>query len=226
MMRKVRYEELRVEELFAARAEAPLAYFPIGSLEYHGFHLPFGFDAMHAHTLCIEAAQRTGGVVLPATWWGTEGHVGWEGSLLLSNGTIAGLVADVFGQLDGQGFKLIVACTGHYPDVQGTLIQGLAHAYTKAHPDVRILVVDPFNLHPTDPHGEHAGLVETSTMLHLRPELVDMAQLETEGALKGISEDCVDATVEYGAERFEVVLDELVRVVNAELEEVGASGEK
>ena len=226
MTRKVRYEELLVHELVAAREETPLAYFPIGSLEYHGFHLPFGFDAMHAHSLCLEAARRTGGVVLPPTYWGTEGHVGWEGSLLLSNATISGLVADVFAQLDAQGFKLIVACTGHYPDVQGALIQGLAHAYVKAHPAVSIIVVDPFNLHPTDPRGEHAGLVETSAMLHLRPELVDMARLETEGALKGISEDCVDATTEYGAQRFDVVLDELVRRVNAELQEIAASGEK
>jgi len=209
---------MRPDELVAAREQTPLVYFPIGSLEYHGFHLPFGFDAMHAHELCLQAARQTGGVVLPPTFWGTEGHVGWPGSLLLSNGTIAGIVADVLSQLDQQGFKLIVACTGHYPRVQGVLIQGIADAYMARHPASRIMLLDPFNLHPTDPRSEHAGIIETSAMLHMRPELVDMEQLDRPDALDGISEDCVDATVEYGQTRFETVLNEMVRTVNEELQ--------
>ncbi len=217
-MRKVRYEEMRPDELVAAREQAPLVYFPIGSLEYHGFHLPFGFDTMHAYELCLQAVQQTGGVVLPPTYWGTEGHIGWPGSLLLSNGTIAGIVGDVLSQLDQQNFKLIVICTGHYPRVQGLLIQGIADRYMDRHPASRIILLDPFNLHPTDPSSEHAGIIETSAMLHMRPELVDMAQLDRPDALEAISGDCVDATVEYGQTRFETVLNEMVKTVNDELQ--------
>jgi len=80
-----------------------------------------------------------------------------------------------------------------------------------------VLVLDPFNLHPTDPHSEHAGRIETSVMLYLRPELVQMERLQEPGALKNITGDCVDATVEYGKERFESVLAALVRTVREAL---------
>ena len=55
-MKKLRYEEMCPDELAAAREEAPLVYVPIGSIEYHGFHLPVGFDTMHAAALCLAAA--------------------------------------------------------------------------------------------------------------------------------------------------------------------------
>jgi creatinine amidohydrolase/Fe(II)-dependent formamide hydrolase-like protein len=77
----------------------------------------------------------------------------------------------------------------------------------------RVLVLDPFNLHPTDQHAEHAGQIETSAMLHLRPDLVDMDALADPAALEAISADCVDATAESGRQRSEEVLAELVAAV-------------
>jgi len=216
-MPNARYEELRPAELAAAREAASLVYFPIGSTEYHGLHLPFGFDAMHAHALCLAAAEQTGGVVLPPTYWGFRGHEGFPGSLLLREETIAALARDVLEQLTAQGFGLIVVLTGHWPAVQGALLERVAGEHTAAYPDSRVLVLDPFNLHPTDRHPEHAGCIETSAMLHLRPDLVDMAALQEPGALKAITADCVDATAEQGRERFEVVLGELVRAVREAL---------
>ncbi len=219
-MPRIKYEELRPHELEAVIREAPLVYFPVGSMEYHGLHLPFGFDTMHAYELCLHAAQQTGGVVLPPTYWGTEGHVDWPGSVLVSNGTFAGIVSDVLARLDRLGFRLIVICTGHYPDVQGALIAAVINAYTATHREPTIILLDPFNTHPTDPRGEHAGIVETSAMLHLRPDLVDMDKLEQPGALDGISKDCVDATVEYGQRRFSEVLNEIVKTVNGHMQAI------
>ena len=220
-MVKTKYEEMRPAELAEAREKASLVYVPIGSTEYHGWHLPVGFDAMHAYELCQRAAERTGGVVLPATYWGTQGHEGYAGSLLLQEETIATLVTDVLEQLTEQQYRLIVICTGHYPRVQGELLKEVSEAHTSRHPKTRVLVLDPFNLHPTDQHAEHAGKIETSAMLYLRPDLVDMDQLKHPDALRAISEDCVDATAEYGKERFESVLAEMVRTVKMALGEVG-----
>ena len=216
-MPSVRFEELQPSDLTAILEQAPVAYFPIGSIEYHGFHLPFGFDTFHAHALCLDAAQQTGGAVLPPTFWGFRGHVGFPGSLLLREETIAALARDVLEQVTDQGFRLIVILTGHWPDVQGEMLRGVAAEHMAAHPDIRVIVCDPFNLHPTDRPIEHAGLVETSAMLNLRPDLVAMAKLQEPGALHAIQENCVDATAEKGRERYEVVLGELVRLVRASL---------
>ncbi len=219
-MTNTRYEEMRPAELAEAREKASLVYVPIGSTEYHGWHLPVGFDAMHAYELCLRAAEQTGGVVLPATHWGTQGHEGYAGSLLLAKETIANLMRDVLERLADQQYRPIVICTGHYPRVQGELLKEVAAKHTGSYPDTRVLVLDPFNLHPTDQHAEHAGKIETSVMLYLRPDLVDMDQLRHPDALKAISEDCVKATREYGQERFESVLVEMVGVVRTALGEV------
>jgi len=223
-LRKTRYEQMLVSDLVAARAEAPLVYVPIGSTEYHGFHLPLGFDAINAHELCLRAAQETGGVVLPPTYWGTRGHETFEGSLLLKEGTIATLVRDVLSQLRRLRYRLIVLFTGHHPDVQGVLLKRVADEFMAANPAVRVEVLDPFYIYPNELGIEHAGKQETSMMLYLRPELVDMAKLKLEGALDAISKDCVEATPEFGRELVEKVVTALVARVRAALEEMaGAS---
>ena len=216
-MPKIRFEEMRPDELAAAREAAPVAYFPIGSTEYHGFHLPTGVDTMHAHALCLRAAEQTGGVVLPPTYWGTRGHEQFPGSLLVQEETLAALVRDVLERLTEQGWRLIVLFTGHYPEVQGKLLQRVAEEHLAAHPGTKVLVLDPFNLHPTDPHSEHAGKLETSVMLHLRPDLVDMAQLQRPGALQAITPDGAEATAKYGEQRCAEIVEELVRRVREAL---------
>ncbi len=216
-MSKVRYEEMRVTELAEARLRASLAYVPVGSLEYHGWHLPTGFDGLHAQALCEAAAQQTGGVVLPVTYWGTRGHEGFAGSLLIQEETLARLVTDVLDCLSEQGYRLIVLLTGHHPDVQGAVLRHVADLHNERRTDTHVVVLDPFNLHPTDKHLEHAGKIETSVMLHLRPELVDMAQLESLEALHAITPDCVEAEEDFGRRRLGETVTALVATVRGEL---------
>jgi hypothetical protein len=66
-----RFENLTSIQLAAELKKAPVAYFSIGSLEHHGQHLPVGFNAMWIHQACLAAAEISGGVVLPPTFWGT-----------------------------------------------------------------------------------------------------------------------------------------------------------
>ena len=68
--RRVRYEEMKPDELEHAVAEFPVAYCAFGSLEWHGRHLPVGTDALKAHGIVVRAAERYGGVALPPTYWG------------------------------------------------------------------------------------------------------------------------------------------------------------
>ncbi len=212
-----RYEELTPCELAEARERVSLAYVPIGSTEFHGLHLPLGFDALHAHAVCLAAAERTGGVVLPPTFWGTRGHEGYPGSLLLQETTVAALAADVLDRLTQQGYRLIVLFTGHWPEVQGELLRRAAEAHVARSEGVEVMVLDPLTIHPTDAHTEHAGKIETSVMLHLRPDLVHMERLEAPDALNAITADCVEATAEYGKAWFEAIVAEAARRVSEAL---------
>ncbi|MBI2940655.1 MAG: creatininase family protein [Chloroflexi bacterium] len=67
---RVQYETMTPSEMVKARARRPVAYLPLGILEWHGPHLPLGLDALKAHALCCRFAERTGGVVFPTFWYG------------------------------------------------------------------------------------------------------------------------------------------------------------
>jgi creatinine amidohydrolase/Fe(II)-dependent formamide hydrolase-like protein len=70
--RKVRFEEMFPWEISAAMAEAPLCYLPLGTLEWHGEHAAVGLDALKAHAICVRAAERSGGLVVPPIYWSTD----------------------------------------------------------------------------------------------------------------------------------------------------------
>ena len=50
-MRKVKYEELLPHEFEEALRQFPVAYVPVGSLEWHGRHLALGNDTLKAAVL-------------------------------------------------------------------------------------------------------------------------------------------------------------------------------
>jgi creatinine amidohydrolase len=71
-MRTVRFELLRPDEILAERQRFPVVYQPIGPLEWHGPHMPYGMDPLHAETEARRVAEMIGGVVMPTLYWGTE----------------------------------------------------------------------------------------------------------------------------------------------------------
>src|SRR5687768_5802002 len=71
-----RYEQLRPDELDVLLSSAPVAFWPLGLLEHHGWHLPVGFDGLKAERICIRIAERTRGILLPVMWWGGGGGHG------------------------------------------------------------------------------------------------------------------------------------------------------
>ena len=58
MSQEVRYHILRPEQIVARRNACPVAYIPIGNLEWHGVHNPLGTDTLQAEGLAILCAQK------------------------------------------------------------------------------------------------------------------------------------------------------------------------
>ena len=71
-MRTVQLELLRPGEILAERERCSIVYLPVGPLEWHGPAMPYGTDALLAQSLARCAAERTGGVVMPTLFIGTE----------------------------------------------------------------------------------------------------------------------------------------------------------
>src|SRR3990172_6203633 len=70
--KKVRYEEMLPHEAVAARKACPVAYLPIGTIEWHGEHNCLGLDTVKIHALAMECAKRIGGIVFPPLFYGEQ----------------------------------------------------------------------------------------------------------------------------------------------------------
>ena len=195
-MSVLQYERLHPAELRAVVEGAPLAYLPIGTLEFHGEHLPTGVDSFEAHGLCLRAAARSGGVVLPPVYL-ASGCLDLPFTLTFEPALVHAWVSATIDQLFRRGFRAIVVMTGHGPlDLNHLLKRACAEAEER-HPGLAAYGLCWLELNaarltgPTtgDPSTvDHAARIETSWMLELEPELVLLDRLseDPEAAHLGI----------------------------------------
>lgn len=230
-MKTVRWEEMLHKEFEAAVKECPICYLPFGTLERHGSHLPFGQDAMKAHGLCVRAAKKHGGVVAPPLHWGTHGNVFQEdykraqitdktptgkqppGSVYVTEGVLIALALEMFREIDYSGFKVIVALTGHYPDVQVEAVKSAARQFM-ATSKVKVWALAEYELSGEVEVGrDHAGKWETSVFWSLYPDLIDMTRLPDPdtGQYLWTSPAAHEASRELGDRLVEYIGDELGR---------------
>jgi creatinine amidohydrolase len=68
----VEYVSLTPTDFRTRIAEAPIAYLPLGTLEWHGEHLPLGSDGMQSSAFMKDLAREAGGIVLPMLYLGPD----------------------------------------------------------------------------------------------------------------------------------------------------------
>ena len=177
-----------------------IAYLPLGPLEWHGPHLPMGVDAFNAEKVAHLAAEETGGLVLPTFYWGTERErsqqmLEWLGfseekwiigmdfpanslpSMYAAEEIFALLIREQLLLVQRMGFRLIVIVSGHAAENHITVLERLTLEFSTESPFEVILVL-PFVRNEQDiMEVGHASKVETSVMLALHPETVDLHNL-------------------------------------------------
>jgi creatinine amidohydrolase len=139
---EVQYERMRPRAAIAAREACPVAYLPIGTTEWHGFHNPLGLDTIKAHAIAVRCAQAGGGLVFPPLWYGESREEGlMEAGAADREQIVAAmklprenfapgymritpqqqyenyqrLLLHSMYQVQSLGFKVIVFVAGHYP---------------------------------------------------------------------------------------------------------------
>ncbi len=196
MASEVRYELMRPQQIIEARDRAPVAYVPIGPLEWHGPHLPYGVDPLHAHVVALECARENGGVALPMLPLGTETYIvpdrlrhrGFQGheriigmdfpafplpSLYVEESAFGVIVHEIVQSLKRQAFQVIVLVNGHgAPNHRAAL----ARIVVEESEPGRVAVLLVGALLDTRVRG-HAELRETSYMAAYYPDTVDLAAL-------------------------------------------------
>jgi creatinine amidohydrolase len=185
-MAPLRFEEMRPDELEAAVAECPLAWVPVGTLEWHGRHLPVGLDALKAHALCLRCAERAGGVVLPPSYHSMLGMM-FPWTFRYPPRVLRDTMMTTWKFLNEYGFRSIITVTGHYPPTQVAALMALAHEFMRRS-DTMVLAVPEFAMAPESRYcGDHAAKWETSILMELRPELVNREKLEEIKGLRGFA---------------------------------------
>ena len=183
-MKKVQYEEMFPEELEVVLKEFPVAYVPFGSLEWHGKHMPYGVDSIKVHGILKYTAQKYGGVVLPPTFWGHMGQWKTGNHPGLSPDLTDRLFIEIFTGLVRVGFRVIIGVTGHDVKPQVNSLQKAVEAISSylVSPAGRTagfaMMEGSLNPDDSDVGMDHAAKWETSIMMALRPELVDMKRIE------------------------------------------------
>ena len=168
---------------------------PVGALEQHGPHLPLGTDSLLATAVSLGAAERTGAKVAQTLNYGYKsqqksgGGNHLRGTLSLDADNLIGISRDITRSFLQQGVRNLVFVNGHYENYQ-FLYEGVDLALRDlglsdpAGPSVLLLsywdYVSESTLATVYPQGfpgwdiEHGGVLETSLMLHLHPELVHL----------------------------------------------------
>lgn len=175
--------QLRWREVAAYLERNDTVLIPIGSVEQHGGHLPTGTDALTAAAVTHDAAKASGTLAAPPLWYGwAPQHMGFPGTVTLRPETVTELMTDVGLSLVHHGFRRLVVVNGH----RFANIAPLSLALNKVRQTTGALAVlvdlayiagNVYCEWSQDPESGgfgHADGYETSHMLHLHPELVEM----------------------------------------------------
>jgi len=157
-----------------------VAVLPIGATEAHNLHLPYGTDSFQVEAIAQRACERAWGqgaevLLLPTLQVSiNENTLGFPWTLSLKPTTILQIMRDTCSALATHRLLKLLVLNGHGGNELKAFLREL-HRET----EVQMVLVNWWEVDPEghatifeDP-GEHADEMETSLMLHLRPELVE-----------------------------------------------------
>ncbi|MEN3186303.1 MAG: creatininase family protein [Atribacterota bacterium] len=237
MRKKVLHQEMTYTDFKEGRFDK--AILAVGSAENHGFHLPFGTDALVAQAIAQEVAQRVDGMlVLPPVPYGVSEHYGhFSFTLTLRPEILIEALKDIFRSSIRQGIQKIIVINGHDGNIAP--IEIAARSVKVEYPQAFLASLDAWwvtagELLPAETFEVwgglgHAGEGETSIALHLFPELCRMENargvvpdVPSELTIKwkfdeltpyGATGDPTKGTPEKGEKMFNALVDWVVRFV-------------
>jgi len=178
----VEYIHSRPSQLEDAIRAFPVALVPVGSLEWHGPHMPLGFDGVKAEAILRKIGETLNdGVIFPTMFYGAYHVMNFPFTYNHKVKHLQGQMATFFEQLYNSGFKVIVVFVGHYPSLQVKFMEELSMKMMKKHADLCMFAgPEHYLLSRFKQPGDHAATLETSLGLSLFPQWVDMDALPTD----------------------------------------------
>lgn len=252
MEAEVRYHMLRPAQIVARREACPVAYVPLGTIEWHGVHNAVGADTLQAEGLAVLCARKGGGLVFPPLYYGEsrvealmEANAGDRDQIAQGMGLSPDnflpermpfgateqalnyhkLLLHILAEVESLGFELGVLVAGHYPLIDhanAAVVQFSQRGYGNPRRMLAWAFVDYQLVRDQyECAGDHAGGWETSHMMALHPQTVDLELLPPKGEpLVGAGGRMApqDATADFGQEILEAAAEIVVREVAHRLE--------
>jgi creatinine amidohydrolase len=179
---KFLYDEMSWPEVKQAVKDDRLAILPVGTCEQHGPHLPLRTDFFVCYEVCKKVGQElpTDVVVLPPVNYGyNEHHLDFPGTIHIDHETFTRFLICIGKSLAYHGFKRIFIVNGH-----GSNTALCEFASKRITLETNAMCASAIYLafgwdkvrEILEAETSHACELETSLMLHLASELVDMSK--------------------------------------------------
>lgn len=157
-------------------ARDPRLVIPVGTCEQHGPHLPLGSDTLIVERLASDLSAEFGVLLAPTVEYGVnvETEKGFAGNASLRKKTLHRELNDLLASWEATGIREFILLTAHEHDPH---LEALSTVITS---EARVRVVDIFGVSFSDllqgqSEPMHGDEVDTSLLLYIAPELVDMS---------------------------------------------------
>ncbi|HEX9678376.1 creatininase family protein [Nitrososphaera sp.] len=175
--------EINAHQLKEAVSEDTVAVLVLGACENHGNHMPFGSDFIMPYELACRLASRYDRLlVLPPVPYGVSSHhKDFQMTMSLEPETMVAVIRDILESLVANRIERILIINGHDGNISPAEIA--ARVVKENNPKVVISCIESWwtlvgefdkSLFDVWNGLGHGGEAETSAMLAIRPELVDM----------------------------------------------------
>lgn len=155
-----------------------VAVLPWGATEAHNFHLPYATDNYQIEAIAAEAGKKAWEkgnkvMVLPNVPFGVNtGQADIDFNINLYPSTQFAILSDIIEVLNRQGVFKLILLNGHGGNNFKPLLRELGLKF----PNMLLVTTSFFQILDKnqffEEQGDHADEMETSLMLHLKPELV------------------------------------------------------
>jgi creatinine amidohydrolase len=180
------WAELKSSEFAGLDSNATLAILPVAAIEQHGPHLPVMTDTAIGEGMIATVLARLPddlrALFLPTQMIGKSNeHLRSPGTISISSENLTRIWVEIGEAVHRAGLRKLVIISSHGGNTE---VVGIVARELRVRLGMLVIATHwsrfglPAGLYSSFDiaHGIHAGDIETSLMLHFRPELVDMGK--------------------------------------------------
>lgn len=182
---KLWFDELSMREAEKAAKSGKVVIIPVGSLEEHGDHLPLCTDSLQPEYVALEVAKKRRCLVAPPLRYGVCDFTrNFSGTISIGSESLYKIMRDILEEFIRNGFTRILVLSGHVDQAHMAAlrlaVQKVMGSYEREGSEKRprIMVCSDYDFayelkeKHFDERDGHAGTIETSRVMAIRPDLI------------------------------------------------------